>query len=84
MLLNVLGGHSLDSKRASKGDVLGLHLDEGRSSSDLASGLELPAPKDTLGSCSLRTPIDRLNIVVEVHNIKGRCLLVKEGCERRL
>ena len=84
VLLDVLGSHSLDSKGASKGDVLGLHLDKGRSSCDLASGLELPAPKDALGSCSLRTPVNGLHVVVEVHNIEGRCLLVKKGCERRL
>lgn len=84
VLHDVLGSHSLDSKGASKGDVLGLHLHKGRSSCDLASGLELPAPKDALGSCSLRTPVNGLHVVVEVHNIEARCLLVKKGCERRL
>jgi hypothetical protein len=73
MLLNVLVGHSLDAKGASKGDVLGLDLHESRGSSDLASGLELPAPQDALSSFRLRT------------TVKVECsLLVQEGGEAGL
>lgn len=73
VLLNVLGGNSLDSEGASIGDVLCLDLQQGRGSGNLASCLKLPGPEDALGCSSLRTTVE----------VDGS-VLVKQGSEASL